>query len=140
MADYSIDPQTLLERAHELRETYRTGNPFPHIAMDNFFPERVVDEVLGEFPGPDSIEWQEFKTARERKLASNNESLLGPATRRLIGEMNSQVFLEFLQVLTGIDNLILGHHDAQMKVQRFECLVGGLPIARSFPFQYKAPF
>lgn len=106
MADYSIDPKTLLERAHELRETYRTGTPFPHIAMDNFFPERVVDEVLGEFPKPDSIEWQEFKNARERKLASNNERLLGPATRRLIWEMNSQVFLEFLQVLTGIDNLI----------------------------------
>jgi saccharopine dehydrogenase-like NADP-dependent oxidoreductase len=43
-------------------------------------------------------------------------------------------------VAPGIDNLILGHHDAQMDVQRFECLVGGLPIARSFPFQYKAPF
>lgn len=43
-------------------------------------------------------------------------------------------------VAPGIDNLILGHHDALMDVQRFECLVGGLPIARSFPFQYKAPF
>jgi len=43
-------------------------------------------------------------------------------------------------VAPGIDNLILGHHDSQMTVKRFECLVGGLPIARSFPFQYKAPF
>ena len=43
-------------------------------------------------------------------------------------------------VAPGIDNLILGHHDASMEVRRFECLVGGLPISRSFPFQYKAPF
>jgi lysine 6-dehydrogenase len=43
-------------------------------------------------------------------------------------------------VAPGLDNLILGHHDAQMKVMRFECLVGGLPIQRNFPFEYKAPF
>ncbi|MDA0666953.1 MAG: saccharopine dehydrogenase NADP-binding domain-containing protein [Planctomycetota bacterium] len=43
-------------------------------------------------------------------------------------------------VAPGLDNLILGYHDAQMKVQRFECLVGGLPKKRTFPWQYKAPF
>lgn len=106
MSDYSIDPKELQQRAHALRETYQAGVPFPHIAIDNFFPESVVDQVLGEFPRPDSIEWREFKSSRERKLASSNEQVLGPATRRLIWELNSQVFLEFLQVLTGIDNLI----------------------------------
>ncbi|MEM9380149.1 MAG: saccharopine dehydrogenase C-terminal domain-containing protein [Planctomycetota bacterium] len=43
-------------------------------------------------------------------------------------------------VAPGIDNLILGYHDVRMEVRRFECLVGGLPVERSFPFQYKAPF
>ncbi len=43
-------------------------------------------------------------------------------------------------VAPGLDNLILGHHDASMQVQRFECLVGGLPVQRDLPFQYKAPF
>ncbi|PIE24038.1 MAG: proline hydroxylase [Planctomycetota bacterium] len=106
MSEYSVKPEALLERAYDLRETYRGGDPFPHIVIDNFFPEPIVDQVLDEFPSPASYEWQEFKNSRERKLASSNEKLLGPATRRLIWEMNSQVFLEFLQVLTGIDNLI----------------------------------
>jgi lysine 6-dehydrogenase len=43
-------------------------------------------------------------------------------------------------VAPGLDNLILGWHDAQMKVSRFECLVGGLPEARTWPWLYKAPF
>jgi lysine 6-dehydrogenase len=43
-------------------------------------------------------------------------------------------------VAPGLDNLILGHHDAQMQVKAFECLVGGLPLQRDMPFQYKAPF
>lgn len=43
-------------------------------------------------------------------------------------------------VAPGMDNVILGHHDAQMSVSRFECLVGGLPQHPQPPFNYKAPF
>ncbi len=43
-------------------------------------------------------------------------------------------------VAPGTDNVILGHHDARMTVRRFECLVGGLPRVRTYPFEYKAPF
>ena len=43
-------------------------------------------------------------------------------------------------VAPGLDNLILGHHDRSMKIERFECLVGGLPKHRRWPFEYKAPF
>lgn len=106
MVSYSIAPDVLLERARSLRESYRTAEPFPHIVIDDFFPPQVVEEILAEFPSAREIEWQRFENARERKLASNDERRLGPAARKLIWEMNSQVFLEFLQVLTGIDNLI----------------------------------
>ena len=43
-------------------------------------------------------------------------------------------------VAPGMDNMILGHHDAHMQVTRFECLVGGLPQHPKPPFFYKAPF
>jgi saccharopine dehydrogenase-like NADP-dependent oxidoreductase len=43
-------------------------------------------------------------------------------------------------VAPGMGNVILGHHDARMKVEIFECLVGGLPRERKWPFAYKAPF
>ncbi len=43
-------------------------------------------------------------------------------------------------VAPGMSNVILGYHDANMEVERFECYVGGLPVQRTFPFQYKAPF
>lgn len=43
-------------------------------------------------------------------------------------------------VAPGMDNVILGHYDRQMKVTRFECLVGGLPQRPEPPFLYKAPF
>ncbi len=43
-------------------------------------------------------------------------------------------------VAPGMGNIILGFHDRTMRVDFFECLVGGLPVKRSWPFQYKAPF
>ena len=43
-------------------------------------------------------------------------------------------------VAPGMDNLILGYHDRDMEVEHFECLVGGLPRRRTWPFEYKAPF
>jgi lysine 6-dehydrogenase len=43
-------------------------------------------------------------------------------------------------VAPGMSNLILGYHNAQMKIDSFECMVGGLPKLRVKPFEYKAPF
>jgi lysine 6-dehydrogenase len=43
-------------------------------------------------------------------------------------------------VAPGLDNLILGRYNEKMKLSHFECLVGGLPKERKWPFSYKAPF
>ena len=43
-------------------------------------------------------------------------------------------------VAPGMGNIILGYHNEQMKVTDFECLVGGLPKTKKWPFNYKAPF
>lgn len=43
-------------------------------------------------------------------------------------------------VAPGMDNIILGYHNEHMKLTDFECLVGGLPKVKKWPFNYKAPF
>jgi lysine 6-dehydrogenase len=43
-------------------------------------------------------------------------------------------------VAPGMDNIILGYYNAKMKLTDFECLVGGLPKVKKWPFNYKAPF
>ncbi len=43
-------------------------------------------------------------------------------------------------VAPGMDNIILGYHYERMQVEKFLCLVGGLPVERNLPWQYKAPF
>lgn len=44
-------------------------------------------------------------------------------------------------VAPGMSNMFAGYHQKQMaKLSRVEILVGGLPVVREFPFEYKAVF
>lgn len=43
-------------------------------------------------------------------------------------------------VAPGMGNIILGHYNEIMTLTDFECLVGGLPKVKKWPFCYKAPF
>jgi len=43
-------------------------------------------------------------------------------------------------VAPGMDNVILGYYNEQLELTDFECLVGGLPKVKKWPFCYKAPF
>jgi len=43
-------------------------------------------------------------------------------------------------VAPGMGNIILGYHNQKMKIHSYECLVGGLPVVREWPYEYKAVF
>ncbi|MFO8235361.1 MAG: saccharopine dehydrogenase C-terminal domain-containing protein [Bacteroidales bacterium] len=43
-------------------------------------------------------------------------------------------------VAPGMPNIILGYENQNLKINKFEYMVGGLPKERKFPFEYKAPF
>ncbi len=43
-------------------------------------------------------------------------------------------------VAPGVGNIILGYYNEKLAVTDFECLVGGLPKIKKWPFNYKAPF
>jgi saccharopine dehydrogenase-like NADP-dependent oxidoreductase len=43
-------------------------------------------------------------------------------------------------VAPGMGNIILGYHNHRMKIEKYECLVGGLPVVREWPYEYKAVF
>jgi lysine 6-dehydrogenase len=43
-------------------------------------------------------------------------------------------------VAPGMGNIILGYHHKRMTITNYECLVGGLPVVREWPYEYKAVF
>ena len=43
-------------------------------------------------------------------------------------------------VAPGMGNIIFSHHDRSMQITDYECLVGGLPKVRVWPYEYQAVF
>lgn len=108
--EFRFERDQLLALADSRREGYAAARPYPHAVMDDFLPGGVLDDVLAEFPNPKEVEWQTFDSPTERKLASKDDSVMGPATRHLLAELNSGAFIDFLQRLTGIDGLVPDPH------------------------------
>lgn len=110
MSELLLPYDELSIRFKELHSTYTSAAPFPHATLDNFLPEPILERVLEEFPGPDSIDWITFKGGRARKLATRDEGQMGAFTVRLLHELNSSRFLRALEGLTGIEGLIPDPH------------------------------
>jgi Rps23 Pro-64 3,4-dihydroxylase Tpa1-like proline 4-hydroxylase len=107
---FSLNPEYLKDLSTKYQQVYSEGHPFPHVVIDNFLPEFILDEILTEFPQPEQISWKQFDTTTEKKLASTSELQMGDATRLLLYQLNSSTFIDFLEDLTGIAGIIPDPH------------------------------
>ncbi|MBB4382487.1 2OG-Fe(II) oxygenase [Bradyrhizobium sp. SBR1B] len=89
---------------------YRENRPFPHIAIDGFFDDSVIQKVLAEYPGEFDSSWNrtflDAGTYEEQKLGLDRLDDFPPYIQQFVNALNSRVFVEFLERLTGIDGLI----------------------------------
>ncbi|MGL6343139.1 MAG: 2OG-Fe(II) oxygenase [Waterburya sp.] len=107
---FSFNPEYLEDLSTKYQQAYSQAHPFPHIVIDNFLPEYILDQILNEFPQPEQINWKQFDTTTEKKLASTSELQMGEATRLLLYNLNSSTFINFLESLTGIAGIIPDPH------------------------------
>ena len=107
---FFLDSDKLQQLAHERHGQYTEAEPFPHVVIDNLFSEEVLRALIREFPRPGEIDWNQFNNREERKLASTREAQMGEMTRLFLYQLNSSVFIEFLETLTGINGLIPDPH------------------------------
>jgi Rps23 Pro-64 3,4-dihydroxylase Tpa1-like proline 4-hydroxylase len=97
----------LKDLANQKSSNYQNAEPFSHIVFDDFINDSVLDEVLKEFPSVNDPQWQQYKSETENgKLASSKYELMPETTRRLLDNLNTPPFLQFLEKLTGIQGLI----------------------------------
>jgi 2OG-Fe(II) oxygenase superfamily len=90
-----------------LRAGYASADPYPHAVIDGLFPDRWLEDVLGEFPALDDPDWMRFDNAEEKKLGNYRRLFeVGPHTEKFLFAVSSPTMLAFLEALTGIDGLI----------------------------------
>ena len=91
-----------------LRKIYLENSPFPHIVFDNFIKKDILDKIEHEFPNLESIENKiVFNDQKQIKFASKGSSDFSPTAKELIWQLNSDIFLKYLQDLTGIKETLI---------------------------------
>src|SRR5665213_39172 len=105
-----IPTEKLARVAQQYAREYQTGEPFPHIVIDNFFDEDVLDTLIAAFPDPTAKFWHRFHAAEEIKLALNREEMIPVQILLFLFFLNSSTFIDFLEHLTGISGLIPDPH------------------------------
>jgi hypothetical protein len=104
---FFFDRVALLERATSERMRYRAAKPFPHIVLDGLLPDDVLHRVVAEFPAP-SEKWRHFEDENQRKYGGGLVEIdCGPTTRNVLSEFNSSAFVDFLQILTEIEEPLI---------------------------------
>lgn len=101
-----FDLENLPARGKALHRQYLEGSPFPHIVMDHFMEDEWLEQALLEFPDVDHSEFYAYDNPLEKKFAYDQIFKLPPRIREILIQMNSPVFLCFLEELTGIQGLI----------------------------------
>lgn len=101
---------------------------------------KPFDLVIGAVPG--FMGFQTVRTVIEAKKNMVDISFFAEDPFELdeLATKNEVTIVTDCGVAPGMGNIILGYHNKRMKVQYYECLVGGLPVVREWPYEYKAVF
>ena len=101
-----VEASKVCDKGLDLRKTYLPADPFPHIAIDNFLPEAVLERCLAEFPTDTTAVADTFERNQERFKRSFTPDLLQPFSRHLFYSFNSRPFIRVLENICGIRGLI----------------------------------
>lgn len=114
-----IDRPKLLRIAETEADRYRKARPFPHIFIDNLFPEELLDAVIADLP-PGDQSWTKYNNANEHKSVFSDVNAFAPAAEVMAYALNSLFFINFLEQLTGVDGIVPDpylHAAGYMKVE-----------------------
>jgi hypothetical protein len=106
---FHFEPARLAALADANRTAFASNEPYPHVVIDSFLPEHVLDAVLDELPPVprgDSNDMVPTKATERGKTAHPQASFFGPRATQLLFQLNAGDFLDFLENLTGITGLI----------------------------------
>ena len=101
-----FEGRNLTEIAEKNKVEYQTAGPFPNIYIDNFLNPEALEKALEAFPKEDEFGFYKYDNPLEKKLAFDQINKLPQPIAEILIALNSAPFLQFLEILTGIDGII----------------------------------
>lgn len=99
-------PLTLPGTVENLREQYRSAQPYPYLVLDGLFPDNVLQELLDELPPMTSEKWVHEQHDRLVKSNLRSAAYLEDHAFDFASVLHSAGFLYFLTELTGVKALL----------------------------------
>jgi hypothetical protein len=103
---FVFDYGAVRDLGKDFASRYASGDPFPHIVIDDFLPEAVIEYVLANFPSALDPDGQEYNRDQERFKRSYHPDYLPPRLRQLFYAFNARPFIKVVENITGIKGLI----------------------------------
>ena len=101
---------------------------------------RDCDLVVGALPGFMGYETMKRVIKAKKNIVDISFYPEDPFGLDKLAKENNVIAVMDCGVAPGMGNIIFSHHDKTMKITDYECLVGGLPKKREWPFEYQAVF
>ena len=98
------------------------------------------DLVVGALPGFMGYETMKRVIKAKKNIVDISFYAEDPFGLDKLAKENNVIAVMDCGVAPGMGNIIFSHHDKTMKITDYECLVGGLPKKREWPFEYQAVF
>lgn len=98
------------------------------------------DLVIGAVPGFMGFEVLETVIKAGKNVVDISFFPEDPFLLDQLAKQNNVTAVVDCGIAPGMCNVFAGHHYEKTKVTDYECLVGGLPVVRELPFEYKAGF
>lgn len=95
--------------AKSLSAQYNGATPFPHIVMENFIKDDVLERVSAEFPDLAKLKDTviQYNNSKEIKLAGKGMQVLSPAALELNTYLQSDLMMNWLNDLTSIEEPLI---------------------------------
>lgn len=97
----------LMAERDALRARYLSAKPYPHLVLDGWFDEAILDRITAEFPSGPRRDWISYDTVNEIKQTSRGTTGLPAFTQAFFQQACSEPFLEALRRITGHDDLVM---------------------------------
>lgn len=98
------------------------------------------DVVVGALPGDMGFETMKEVILSKKDIVDISFFSEDPFALDQLAKKNNVTAIMDCGVAPGMGNIIFSYHDQTMQITDYECLVGGLPKKREWPFEYKAVF
>jgi len=85
-----------------LQQQFLSAEPFNHVAIDNFFDDKTIAEIVKEFLPYDSPNWRgDWANQVEHKKLHNVWDLFPATTYRVFSYLNSPEWVSIVEQMTG---------------------------------------